>query len=212
MQEIVIVPVRCGSSVKDKNIREYKGTPLLELCISKLKEVYNEIIVLSDSEKYIKLAEKHGVKCFLDEKVDDLTDITTRLRKFNENVLKFNGRIAMFQCTSPNLTISDITKSKLKSKELFERDVLISAYKMQQKITSFFEQKDGKWVQLCDGYQYPSVPRQLLKPVYCYNGAITNFHSNQLKNNSIFENCNYHILEMDEKNSLDIDKDEDFLK
>jgi len=40
--------------VKDKNIRIYKGKPLLQNCVEKVVSVFGKAVVLSDTEKYSK--------------------------------------------------------------------------------------------------------------------------------------------------------------
>ena len=62
---IAIIPARSGSkSIKDKNIVNFKGKPLLawsiEQCI-KSKEI-DEIYLSTDSKKYAKVAKKFGLK------------------------------------------------------------------------------------------------------------------------------------------------------
>lgn len=60
-----VVAVRAGSQrVKDKNIRPFSNTNLLELKLNILKKVKNidEIIVNSDSEKMLEIAKRHNVK------------------------------------------------------------------------------------------------------------------------------------------------------
>ena len=57
----VIIPVRSGSTrVKNKNIRKFSNTSLLEIKIKQLKRIHDvdEIIVSSDSIKMLKLAKK----------------------------------------------------------------------------------------------------------------------------------------------------------
>lgn len=72
-----IIPVRAGSRrMKNKNIAPFNGTTLLEHKIEILKQVpeVTSIVVTSDSEYMLELAEKHGVSThvrpieFCDEK------------------------------------------------------------------------------------------------------------------------------------------------
>ena len=60
-----VIPVRKGSvRVKNKNLKPFADTNLLELKIKQLKQVklIDDIIVSSDCEKMLSIAKKHGVK------------------------------------------------------------------------------------------------------------------------------------------------------
>ena len=62
---ISIIPARSGSKrIKDKNIKKYKGTPLLSHSIKhSLKSKYiQRTIVSTDSKKYAKIAIKYGAE------------------------------------------------------------------------------------------------------------------------------------------------------
>ena len=59
-----VVPVRAGSQrVKDKNIKPFAGSTLLELKLNTLKSIktIDNIIVNSDSDYMLEIAEKYGV-------------------------------------------------------------------------------------------------------------------------------------------------------
>ena len=60
-----VVPVRKGSMrVKNKNLKPFADTNLLELKIKQLKQVklVDDIVVSSDCEKMLSIAREHGVK------------------------------------------------------------------------------------------------------------------------------------------------------
>ena len=64
MSITAVIPVRAGSTrVKDKNIRPFAGSSLLEIKIEQLKAVkeIDRIIVSSDSETMLELAKNTGV-------------------------------------------------------------------------------------------------------------------------------------------------------
>lgn len=59
-----VIPVRAGSTrIKDKNIRPFADSSLLEIKIEQLKRIsiINEIIVSSDSSRMLKIAMEHGI-------------------------------------------------------------------------------------------------------------------------------------------------------
>ena len=60
-----IIPVRKGSvRVKNKNLKPFANTNLLELKIKQLKQVklVDDIVVSSDCDKMLSIAESHGIK------------------------------------------------------------------------------------------------------------------------------------------------------
>ena len=64
MAYTAVIPVRAGSTrVKDKNIRPFAGSSLLEVKIEQLKRIsyIDQIVVSSDSEQMLELATCKGV-------------------------------------------------------------------------------------------------------------------------------------------------------
>jgi len=63
MQTYVLIPARSGSKgVPDKNIKELNGKPLIAYTIETAKQLksIDSIMVTTDSEEYIKIANKYG--------------------------------------------------------------------------------------------------------------------------------------------------------
>lgn len=209
MNILPIITVRKGSSLKDKNIRLYKGKPLLVNCIEKCLEVFGKVVVLSDSEKYAELAKASGADVFIDDVVDDLEDVTVRMRKYCENV-GFDGRLVLCQCTSPNILLSSYQKTLDLSKNLLDNEVLMSCVEVTQKPSAFFLQDNNGYLYTAiKGMPIVSKPRQLLEKVFYYNGGITSFHSSQLSKDSLFEGAKLIPLLITEQEILDIDTEND---
>lgn len=64
MSITAVIPVRAGSTrIKDKNIKKFADSSLLEIKIEQLKNVreVDQIIVSSDSDRMLAIAEEHGV-------------------------------------------------------------------------------------------------------------------------------------------------------
>lgn len=64
MKITAVIPIRAGSQrVKNKNLRPFGDTTLLELKIDRLKEagVFDDIVVNTDSEEAIQIAKAKGV-------------------------------------------------------------------------------------------------------------------------------------------------------
>lgn len=90
---LCLITVRKGSSLKDKNIRPYKGKPLLVNCVEKCLKVFSKVLVLSDSEEYAKYVE-NLCEVMIDEVVDDREDVTVRMRRCIER-LNYKGRVVL---------------------------------------------------------------------------------------------------------------------
>ena len=209
MNILPIITVLKGSSLKDKNIRLYKGKPLLVNCIEKCLEVFGKVVVLSDSEKYAELAKESGADVFIDEVVDDLEDVTIRMRKYCEKV-SFEGRLVLCQCTSPNILLESYQKTLDISKNLLDNEILMSCVEVTQKPSAFFLQDDNGYLYTAiKGMPIVSKPRQLLSKVFYYNGGITSFHSSQLSKDSLFEGAKLIPLFITEQEILDIDTEDD---
>ena len=91
MEVLAIIPARSGSkSVKDKNIREINGKPMLAYSIEHgLKsEKINRVIVSTDSEKYAEIAKKYGAEVPFLRPEEYARDTSLDLEVF-EHALKF---------------------------------------------------------------------------------------------------------------------------
>lgn len=114
---LAIVPARGGSKgIKDKNIKEIEGRPLIAYTIEAAKrcEYIDEIVVSTDSEKIAKVAKKAGAKVpFL--RPDELASDTARtidVVLFTIEQLKLIGQeydiVVLLQPTSPLRDEDDI--------------------------------------------------------------------------------------------------------
>lgn len=209
-----VIPVRKGSSLKDKNIREYKGKPLLQWAIEKALNVFGKVTVLADDEEYARLAESWGaIVPYIDEKVEDNENIVVRLRRWRDRC-NINGRIILIQCTSPNISEDSLKRMAIESYGKTYRDIIgsTSIFNDVKYSALMFMTKGGYLEQAVKAVPDISVPRQHLRPMYYYNGGITSFMHTQLDNNELFKYSYFYPLMIDEAESLDIDNEIDFQK
>lgn len=208
---LCLITVRKGSSLKDKNIRPYKGKPLLVNCVEKCLKVFSKVLVLSDSEEYAKYVE-NLCEVMIDEVVDDREDVTVRMRRCIER-LNYKGRVVLCQCTSPNIKVESYEGIRDKSLELKGDEILMSCVEVTQKPSAFFlMNEDGNLETAIKGMPIVSKPRQILEKVYYYNGGVTSFHSQQLYQDSLFENSKMKPYIISEEEILDIDREDDYGK
>ncbi len=117
MKNIAIIPARSGSKgLKNKNIKELNGIPLLAYSIYAAKEsgLFDEIMVSTDSQLYADISIKHGATVpFLrsEEQSSDTSEswnvVNEVLWRYLENDKKFDT-VCLLQPTSPLRKAEDI--------------------------------------------------------------------------------------------------------
>lgn len=212
---LAIIPARSGSKgLKDKNIKKLNGKPLLAYTIEAAikSNVFNEIIVSTDSEVYANIAREFGAhvpflrsSALADDNASTNDVITEVLGWANERRFK---QFMLLQPTSPLRTASDIENA----------------------LNLFEEKKANAVVSLCEVDHSPlytglvpdnlridnflskdiSYRRQDLPKYYRLNGAIYLSEVDYFLRYKNFyeEKCFAYI--MDKRRSIDIDDEFDF--
>ena len=130
MKNIAIIPARSGSKgVKDKNIRDLCGKPLIAYTIeAALKSSeFDEVMVSTDSEKYAEIAKQYGASVPFLRSEETATDTASSWDMVDEvlNRYKKKGKkydtFCLLQPTSPLRNTDDIR----------------NAYKLYRKKASF---------------------------------------------------------------------------
>ena len=215
---LAIIPARSGSKgIKDKNIKLLKNKPLMAYTIEAAKnsEVFDDIIVSTDSEKYKIIAEQYGAKVpFLRDislsgdfsKTEDvIVDTITNLEKMEKKYDYF----VLLQPTSP-----------LRNSKHIQEAVDLILEKNLNSVVSVCEVDHS--LQICNTlkenksmYNFISknnnTLRQNMEKYYRINGAIYIMKVNEyLKNRNFYvEKSKAYIMER--KFSVDIDEEIDFL-
>jgi CMP-N,N'-diacetyllegionaminic acid synthase len=209
-----VITVRAGSSVKDKNIREYHGKPLLQIAIEKALNVFGKVTVLVDSQKYADLATKWGGTVpYIDKPVSGDENVAIRLRRWRD-MCNIEGRIILMSATSPNTSEDTIRKAVEMSEGKSYREVVgtTKVYDEVKHSALMYQLDNGYMVQALKAVPDISVPRQHLLPLYLYNGAVTTFMHTQLDYDKLFTYTFFIPLMIPKEEGLDIDRDEDFTK
>jgi CMP-N-acetylneuraminic acid synthetase len=212
----VVIPARKGSSVKDKNVREWKNTgkTLLQIAVEKAREAFDTApVVLTDSEKYAALAKSYGAEVpYLDDETGGLENVAMKLRRWQERS-GFNGWILIQQCTSPEIFVESLRKFRDEALSLgIRRDTaVLSAIAVRKKCTAFFTADEyGNAVQMFSAIA-PSVPRQSIPQTWWFNGAAALVHSDSLDSDVLFSGMKFRLVELSSGEAVDIDSNEDFL-
>lgn len=222
MEVLAIIPARSGSkSVKDKNIREINGKPMLAYSIEHgLKsEKINRVIVSTDSEKYAEIAKEYGAEVPFLRPEEYARDTSLDLEVF-EHALKFLKEkegyvpdiIVQLRPTYPIRKISDIDKMV----EIMEQDETIDSVRC---IAPAKEIPYKMWLKGENGEIHPlmtdipecyNMPRQELPKAYYQNACIDVIRTRVITEGHSMSGKKIIGYEMDE--NFDIDTEEEFLK
>lgn len=217
MKNIAIIPARSGSKgLKDKNIKELLGKPLLAYSIKAAidSKMFDEIMVSTDSEVYAEVAKKWGAKVpFLrseemsSDSAGSWDTVREVLSRYKEQQKEFDT-VCLLQPTSPLRTGKDI----------------INAYQI------YDEKKANTVIGVCQTEHSPlwenTLPddnsmenfiskennkrRQMLPTYYRINGAMYIVSVDEIiQNNDIYKNSFAYIMSTEK--SIDIDTELDFL-
>ena len=218
MNNIAIIPARSGSKgIKDKNIKELCGKPLIAYTIESALDsgVFDEVMVSTDSETYAEIARKYGASVPFLRSAANSSDTASSwdmieevLDKY-ENENRYFDSFCLLQPTSPLRNASNI------------RD----AYKL------YYDRSSFAVVSVCEAEHSPlwcgHLPessefdgfidpenigqRQAGGKFYRLNGSIYIVNIKRFKNDSFLYQKGSYAYIMSQDQSVDIDTDIDFL-
>ena len=219
MSNIAIIPARSGSKgLVDKNIRELNGIPLVghTIIAAKKSELFDEIMVSTDSEFYREIALKFGAKVpFLRSNANSNDnssswDVVKEVLDSYSKINKDFKTVFLLQPTSPlrdENDIKDAYKLYIKKRARFVVSVSMSDCPPQ-------------WVNLIGpglnmknfiSKEYYNKPRQDLDQFYRVNGGIYIIDKEFLFNESYYYTNRSYAFIMDKSKSIDIDDQYDFM-
>lgn len=217
MKSIAVIPARSGSKgLKDKNIKEFNGKPLMAYAIEAAQKarLYDCIHVSTDSEHYAEIAKKHGAEVpFLrsEEMSSDLVTTWDTMRfvlSEYEKIGKSFDVLTVLQPTSPLRTWEDICNAY----ELFQSkkaDSVVGVCEMEHSpLWSNTLSEDG----CLNSFIRTEVngPRQKLSTYYRINGAIYIVGARFLMGyGNLYGEQGYAYI-MSKEHSIDIDDEMDF--
>ncbi len=218
MKNIAIIPARSGSKgLKDKNIKELNSKPLLAYSIEAAKnsQLFDEIMVSTDSEKYAEIAKSFGANVpFLrsetnsGDKASSWNVVIEVLSRYLEKGEKFDS-ICLLQPTSPLRTSQDIIGS-YKLLDSKQADAVTSVCEVDHSPLWVMTLPEN--LSLVEFNKRDSdTPRQFLEKYYRLNGAV---YIRKIK----YDNSKIQILDskdyafiMPREHSIDIDTELDFI-
>ena len=217
---IAIIPARSGSKgLRDKNIRELNGKPLLAYSIEAAvsAEIFDTVHVSTDSEEYAEIAKTYGADEPFLRDVQNAGDSSSSwdavrevLRKYGECGKHFDVCV-LLQPTSPLRTASDIKAAYA----LFEKkgaDSLTSVTEVSHPVQWCFQLDDSYSMKDFASSPHKNSRRQELDKYYRENGAIYIVSTSNIVDPSFdfyTERCAAYVMER--RRSIDIDTLEDFI-
>lgn len=217
MGNLAIIPARSGSKgLKDKNIKLLNGIPLLAYSIQEAQEseMFEEIMVSTDSTEYANLARKYGAAVPFLRSKQQSTDsagswdvVCEVLLQYQETGRKFDS-VCLLQPTSPLRSPQDI-KNGYELLEQKNADAITAVCEMDHSpVWSMLLPQDGSLKVFRK--QSVNAPRQKLPTYYRINGALY-IRKIQYSQQSILvlEEKEYAYI-MERKRSIDIDTMDDF--
>ena len=218
MKNIAIIPARSGSKgLKDKNIKELNGKPLLAYSIEAAKgsNLFDEFMVSTDSEKYAEIAKEFGANVpFLrsrtnsSDKAGSWDVVLEVLEKYLELGKNFES-VCLLQPTSPLRTAQDI-KEAYKLLEEKQADAITSVCEVDHSPLWTMTLPQS---QSLEDFRKQSIsrPRQELPTYYRLNGAIyirkMKYEKNKIQIMDLIE----FAYIMPREHSVDIDTELDFI-
>ncbi|RDU74356.1 acylneuraminate cytidylyltransferase family protein [Helicobacter anseris] len=217
MRVLGLIPARSGSKgMKDKNIKEFRGKPLLAHSIeSALRSgVCDEVFVCTDSEKYACIAREFGASVPFLRSEESARDESKSIECVIESLERYKERgeefdvVILLQPTSP-------LRNEVHIKEAYEKFVRFGC----EDLASVCESVENPLFMrriIEDRLQNllllsSSVRRQDLQKCYVLNGAIyINLASRLTPQTSFNDNPLSYV--MSREVSLDIDEEGDFIK
>ena len=182
--KIAIIPARKNSKrIKNKNIKNFYGKPIISYAIKYAKEskLFDRIIVSSDSKKIIKIAKNFGAeapfvrpKKFSTDKASHSDTIFHALEWLYKNEGYNPGQIMLLQPTSPLRSIEDIHQSIIKLRTS-KASSLVSVTESHHHPYLMNKIIDNRLIPFVPTGNFPgmeSIRRQELPGAYFVNGAI----------------------------------------
>ena len=218
MKNIAIIPARSGSKgLKDKNIKELNGLPLLVYSIQAAKDsnLFDEIMVSTDSEVYAEIARSNGASVPFLRSAKLSTDtarswdvVKEVLSRYKEMGRTFDS-VCLLQPTSPLRVGKDIEKGYKLLKNKNANAVAAVCEVEHSPLWSMTLPEDLSLMEFRQAIKGKG-PRQNLSTYYRMNGALY-IRLIQYKDDliEILDDKEYAYI-MDRKRSYDIDVLEDF--
>lgn len=181
MKILAIIPARAGSKgVKNKNIIDLCGKPLIQYTIDEVKKVsgIDRILVSTESAKIKEVADKFGEfvpflrpQEFAEDKSRTIDVIKHAVQKLKKDYNESYDYICLLQPTSP-LRIAEDIENCIQIITTQKEGSVVSLVKIDEPHPHKMKVIKYNQIQPLLSNTDSSVPRQELPPVYELNGAV----------------------------------------
>lgn len=218
MKNIAIIPARSGSKgVKDKNIKELAGKPLIAYTIeAALKsDQFDEVMVSTDSERYAEIAKKFGAKVPFLRSAVTATDTASSWDMVEEVLCKYEelgnsfDTFCLLQPTSPLRTSEDISAAYDLFREKAEFAVVSVCEAEHSPLWCGHLPENQEFVDFIDAESMKQ--RQAGGKFYRLNGAIYIVDIRKFREDRFLYQPGSFAYIMPQNRSVDIDSKIDFL-
>ena len=214
MNNIAIIPARSGSKgLKDKNIKELNGIPLIGYSIQAAKEskLFSRVMVSTDSETYAEISRQLGAevpflrsKAMSSDTAGSWDVVKEVLQQYNEQF----DTVCLLQPTSPLRQAEDIING-YKALEEKQADAITAVCEMDHSpLWSMTLNDDHSLMSFRE--KTVDLPRQKLPVYYRINGALYIRKIAYLQDDIEILDSKEFAYIMDRSRSVDIDTLEDF--
>ncbi|MBQ7565059.1 MAG: acylneuraminate cytidylyltransferase family protein [Lachnospiraceae bacterium] len=219
MKCIAVIPARSGSKgLRDKNIKELNGKPLLAYTIEAAaeSEAFDTIHVSTDSEEYAKIAKEYGADVPFLRAPEYATDsaATWDVVKYTVEQYEKLGRsfdvVGLLQPTTPLRTAMDIRNAFQLLIDKHANAVVSVCETDHSPLWTDVLPEDGNMKGFVKK-EYRQLPRQEMPTYYRVNGAIYLVRIECLGDMTILYDDNCYSYVMSRQHSIDIDTQIDFI-
>lgn len=220
MKRICTICARGGSKgVKNKNIRELHGQPLIAYSIRQAKQsgLFEAVTISSDSPIILDTAKIFGADILVDRPAHLATDEAPKLPAIQhcvlvaEEIMGFQfDTVVDLDATSPLRAVADIREAISLLETRGVSNVITGAPARRSPYFNLVEINEKGVVQLAKKMERPIVRRQDAPPCYDMNASIYLWRRDALFQNQSIFNFDTLLYVMPEERSIDIDNELDF--
>lgn len=217
MSHLAVIPARSGSKgLKDKNIKELNGKPLLAYSIEAALNsgVFQCVHVSTDSEYYADISRQYGADVPFLRSTAMSSDTAGSWEAVKEVLDRYNAEerhfdiVTLLQPTSPLRTSRDIRNAYSLYREKKAKAVVSVCEMEHTPLWSNTLPADGSMESFTR--DECNLPRQFMPVYYRINGAIYMVNCSFLKENTNIYRKGCFAYVMDSDLSVDIDTQKDF--
>lgn len=218
MKNLAIIPARSGSKgLKDKNIRELAGRPLIAYTIeAALKsEMFETVMVSTDSVQYAQIAKEYGAEVPFfrsKEASSDTASSWDAVREVLDNYMEAEkdfDTLMLLQPTSPLRTAQNIREA-YEEMAAKEADAIVSLCEMEHSPQQCNVLPEDLSLTAFNPPSLKDKRRQEMETFYRFNGAIYLVKVEAFRRNADIYSDRCFAYLMSRRESVDIDDEFDF--